>query len=101
MFIELLWRDYKVFIGKIGDAEIDFAAGKKDEKLYVQVAYIISPEETKERELRPLKSLLALGDNFPKLILTMDELPPSNENGIVRRNIRVWILKGKKDTIQY
>ena len=94
VFIELLRRGYKVFIGKIGDAEIDFAAEKNGEKLYVQVAYIISSEETKEREIRPLKSLLALGDNFPKLILTMDELPPSNENGIVRKNIREWILEG-------
>ena len=94
MFIELLRRGYKVFIGKIGDMEIDFAAEKNGEKLYVQVAYLIGPEETKERELRPLKSLLALGDNFPKLILTMDDLPPSNENGIVRKNIREWILEG-------
>lgn len=94
VFIELLRRGYKVFIGKIGDMEIDFVAEKNGEKLYVQVAYLISSEETKERELRPLKSLLALGDNFPKLILTMDELPPSNENGIVRKNIREWILEG-------
>lgn len=94
VFIELLRRGYKVFIGKIGDMEIDFAAEKNGEKLYVQVAYLIGSEETKERELRPLKSLLALGDNFPKLILTMDDLPPSNENGIVRKNIREWILEG-------
>ena len=94
VFIELLRRGYKVFIGKIGDMEIDFAAEKNGEKLYVQVAYLIGSEETKERELRPLKSLLALGDNFPKLILTMDDLPPSNENGIIRKNIREWILEG-------
>lgn len=94
VFIELLRRGYKVFIGKIGDMEIDFAAEKNGEKLYAQVAYLIGSEETKERELRPLKSLLALGDNFPKLILTMDDLPPSNENGIVRKNIREWILEG-------
>ena len=41
-----------------------------------------------------IKVLLALGDNFPKLILTMDDLPPSNENGIIRKNIREWILEG-------
>ena len=94
VFIELLRHGYKVFIGKIVDMEIDFVAEKNGEKLYIQVAYLIGSEETKERELRPLKSLLALGDNFPKLILTMDDLPPSNENGIVRKNIREWILEG-------
>lgn len=94
VFIELLRRGYKVFIGKIGDLEIDFVAGKNGEKLYIQVAYLINSEETKEREMRPLKSLITAGDNFPKLILTMDLLPPSNENGIIRKNIREWILEG-------
>lgn len=94
VFIELLRRGYKVFIGKIGDLEIDFVAEKNGEKLYIQVAYLINSEETKEREMRPLKSLITAGDNFPKLILTMDLLPPSNENGIIRKNIREWILEG-------
>ncbi len=94
VFIELLRRGYKVFIGKIGDLEIDFVAGKNGEKLYIQVAYLINSEEAKEREMRPLKSLITAGDNFPKLILTMDLLPPSNENGIIRKNIREWILEG-------
>ncbi|MGI5070903.1 ATP-binding protein [Treponema pectinovorum] len=92
VYIELLRRGYKVFIGKIRDAEIDFVVEKNGERIYIQVAYLITTEEIKEREIRPLKSLLALGDNFPKLILTMDELPVSNENGIVRKNIREWIL---------
>ncbi|WP_147644831.1 ATP-binding protein [Treponema pectinovorum] len=92
VYIELLRRGYKVFIGKIRDAEIDFVVEKGGERIYIQVAYLITTEEIKEREIRPLKSLLALGDNFPKLILTMDELPVSNENGIVRKNIREWIL---------
>ena len=96
VFIELLRRGYKVFIGKIGELEIDFVAEKNGEKLYVQVAYLINSQETKEREMRPLKSLIASGDNFPKLVLTMDLLPPSNENGIIRKNLREWILEGSE-----
>ena len=95
VFIELLRRSYKVFIGKIDEYEIDFVAEKNGEKLYIQVAYLLASEEIKMRETRPFMRLLSLGDNFPKLILSMDELPPSNENGIVRKNIRQWILEGK------
>lgn len=91
--IELIRRGYKVFIGKNGDLEVDFIAKKSGETLYIQVSYLMTDEETKEREIRPLKSLLSLGDNFPKMILTMDELPPSNESGITRKNIREWLLE--------
>lgn len=94
--IELLRRGYSVFIGKNADFEIDFLASKNDEVNYFQVSYLLDSEKTKERELRPLKSLLALGDNFPKKILTMDELPPSNENGIERKNIREWLLENQE-----
>ena len=89
VFSELLRRGYQVFIGKIGDTEIDFVAEKNGEKIYIQVSYLLSSEETKEREYRPL---LDVKDNFPKLILTMDDLPESNENGIIRKNIREWLL---------
>ncbi|MBR1714118.1 MAG: ATP-binding protein [Treponema sp.] len=92
VFSELLRRGYQVFIGKIGDTEIDFMAEKSGEKIYVQVSYLLSSEETKEREYRPL---LDVKDNFPKLILTMDDLPESNENGIIRKNIREWLLEGE------
>ena len=91
VFSELLRRGYQVFIGKIGDTEIDFMAEKSGEKIYVQVSYLLSSEETKEREYRPL---LDVKDNYPKLILTMDDLPESNENGIIRKNIREWLLEG-------
>ena len=90
VFSELLRRGYQVFIGKIGDTEIDFVAEKNGEKIYIQVSYLLSSEETKEREYRPL---LEVKDNFPKLILTMDDLPESNENGIIRKNIREWLLE--------
>ena len=90
VFTELLRRNYEVFIGKIGENEIDFIAIKEAEPTYIQVSYLLSSEETKERGYRPL---LAIKDNFPKLILTLDELPESNENGIVRKNLRQWLME--------
>lgn len=90
VYLELLRRGFEVFIGKLGDTEIDFIAKKGGEVLYIQVSYLLSTEETKIREYRPLQ---AVNDNFPKLILTMDELPESNERGIVRKNIREWLLE--------
>lgn len=93
VYIELLRRGYKVFIGKIGDIEIDFTAEKSAERVYIQVSYLMNSEETKQRELQPLQQLIKQGDNFPKLILTMDELPSSNENGILRKNLREWLLE--------
>ncbi|MCR5763201.1 MAG: ATP-binding protein, partial [Treponema sp.] len=90
VFTELLRRNYEVFIGKIGENEIDFIAVKEAEPTYIQVSYLLSSEETKEREYRPL---LAIKDNFPKLILTLDDLPESNENGILRKNLRQWLME--------
>ncbi|WP_191015771.1 ATP-binding protein [Treponema zioleckii] len=89
VYLELLRRGFEVFIGKLGDTKIDFIAKKGGEVLYIQVSYLLVSEETKIREYRPLQ---AVNDNFPKLILTMDELPESNEGGIVRKNIREWLL---------
>lgn len=90
VYLELLRRGFEVFIGKLGDTEIDFIAKKGGDLLYIQVSYLLASEETKIREYRPLQ---AVNDNFPKLILTMDELPESNEGGIVRKNIREWLLE--------
>ena len=90
VFAELIRRNYEVYIGTIGETEIDFIAKKGSETQYIQVSYLLSSNEVKEREYRPL---LAVNDNFPKTILTLDELPESNENGIIRKNLREWLLK--------
>lgn len=89
VFIELLRREYKVCIGKIGEYEIDFVAEKNGIREYFQVSYLLSSEETREREYRPLE---LLNDNYPKYILTLDDLPESNTNGIIRMNLRKWLL---------
>ena len=90
VFIELLRRGYQVYIGKIKEYEIDFIAEKNGEKEYFQVCYLLTNQDVVEREYRPLQQI---NDNFPKTILSMDELPASNTDGILRLNLKQWLLK--------
>jgi len=80
---------YKVFVGKNGVQEIDFVAEKNGNKTYVQVAYLIPDEKTHDREFG---NLLAIGDNFPKMVVSMDELAIGNFKGIDHLNIRKFLL---------
>ncbi len=90
VFLELLRRKYKVNIGKQNNKEIDFVANLRDENLYLQVTYLLASEETIEREFSPLKSVK---DNYPKLVLSMDNLPESNVGGIKRKRIIDFLLE--------
>ena len=89
VFLELLRRGYEVSIGKIGDWEIDFFARKEGRIEYYQVSATIMDEKTRERELRPL---LAVADNYPKYILTMDHTPADDHQGIKIVNIINFLL---------
>lgn len=84
IFLELLRRKYKVNVGKKNNKEIDFIANLRDENLYLQVTYLLASPETIEREFSPLK---AIKDNYPKMVLSMDNLPESNIEGIKRKRI--------------
>lgn len=89
VFFELLRRGYKVSIGKIDDKEIDFVATKINEKVYIQVTETLAGEETRNRELAPLK---AVRDSFEKIILTADVLFTGvTEDGIKIVNIIDWL----------
>ena len=90
VFLELLRRKYKVNIGKQSNKEIDFVANLRDENLYLQVTYLLASPETTEREFSPLKSVK---DNYPKLVLSMDNLPESNVEGIKRKKIIDFLLE--------
>ena len=87
VLIELLNRGYRVYVGKIGDKEIDFVAQKGNNIEYYQVSYLIASEETAKREFG---SLMSIQDNFPKYVLSMDSLDLSRD-GIVHRNIVDWL----------
>ncbi len=83
IFIELKRHGYKITIGNMNDYEIDFVCKKNNQKIYIQVTYLLENDETIEREFRPL---LMIKDNYPKYVLSMDRtLQP--QNGIKHMNI--------------
>lgn len=88
VYMELLRRGYEVRVGKADTAEVDFSALRGGERLYVQVSYLLAGEETVEREFGVLERI---GDNYPKYVVTMDEINRSR-NGIKHRNIREFLL---------
>lgn len=71
VYLELLRRGYRVFVGKIGEPEIDFVTEKDGHRMYLQVSLSILDETTAEREFRPL---MLIDDNYPKYILTLDTI---------------------------
>jgi predicted AAA+ superfamily ATPase len=79
VFLELKRNGYQVFIGKFDDKEVDFIAEKRNEKVYIQVAYKLDSMQTVEREFSVLQSI---HDNFPKYVVTMDEFWKGNIEGI-------------------
>ena len=93
VYMELLRRGYTVTIGKAGDQEIDFVCEDQDNKLYVQVAYLLAPEDTIQREFGVYGRIR---DNFPKYVVTLDEFDMSRD-GIRHRNIRDFLLEQKWD----
>jgi len=89
VYLELLQRGYSVHIGKFDTMEVDFIAEKQNEKLYIQVCYLLPNEEVIEREFRPLKRIQ---DSYPKYILTLDEFQAIERNGIKTINLIDFLL---------
>ena len=90
VYLELIRRGYKVYIGKTGDKEVDFVAENKDGFTYFQVAYTTRDKATLERELTPLQEI---NDHYPKYILTMDIDPIADYNGIKKINVLDWLVE--------
>ena len=80
---------YEVYVGKYNDVEIDFIAIKPNEKLYYQVTRSLLDEKVEEREKN---SLLAIKDNYRKIILTMDKVKDKQIEGIEVINIIDFLL---------
>ena len=89
VYLELLRRGYRVYVGKFEDYEIDFVAVKQNEKIYIQVAQEIRSEETQKREY---DRLLALPDNYPKYVLRTDDFAEGNYQGIRTMHIADFLL---------
>ena len=88
IYLELLRKGYNVRVGKIDNLEVDFVCTKGNEKIYVQVAYLLASSETIEREFTSLEKI---DDNYPKYVISMDEFDMSR-NGIIHINIIDFLM---------
>ena len=93
VYLELVRRGYEVFVGRIEDTEVDFVARSSEGFLYLQVSATVRNSETLEQELRPLKKIK---DHYPKLLLTLDDDPDMDYNGILQTNSLAWLLSSNK-----
>jgi uncharacterized protein len=89
IYLELIGRGYKVGTGVLGSGEIDLIAEKQNEKIYVQVTYLLASESTIKREFG---SLEAIDDNYKKMVLSLDKFYPEDINGIQRQYIPDFLL---------
>jgi hypothetical protein len=92
VYRHLVENDYLVYVGKLGDKEIDFIASRGDKTLYVQVALNVSEEKTFEREFG---NLLQIPDNHQKIVVTLDEYATGNHQGIDYMNLRDFLIQMK------
>lgn len=91
VYLELIRRGYRVYVGHLQNGEIDFVAKKPHRFEYYQVSYSVMEDTTLRRELSPLEKL---DDNYPKYLLTMDVLHKTdNHNGIEQKNVLDWLLE--------
>ncbi len=89
VFLELKRKNYSVYIGRLGDREIDFIAEKKGKRLYIQVAYLLAAAEVVAREFTPLQQVK---DNYPKYVLSLDTIWGNDYEGIKRMNLMDFFL---------
>ncbi|MDD4205949.1 MAG: ATP-binding protein, partial [Candidatus Delongbacteria bacterium] len=89
IYLELIRRGYKVGTGVSGSGEVDFIAEKQNEKIYIQVTYLLASESTVKREFG---SLEAISDNYKKIVLSLDKFYPEDRNGIQRQYIPDFLL---------
>ena len=93
IYLELIRRGYRVYVGKVDNLEVDFVAMNENGLKYIQAAATVREEETLKRELKPLQKI---ADNYPKCIMTLDVDPPADYEGIRRFNALDYLL-GKID----
>ena len=87
VYFHLKRNNYTVYIGKLGDKEIDFVATKASEKIYIQVC-----KEMPQNSEREIKNLLVIKDNYPKIILTLDPFAVGTVDGVQIINLIDFLL---------
>jgi uncharacterized protein len=90
VLLELHHRGYKVYVGDMQGNEIDFIAEKTNEKIYIQVCYLLKEEKTILREFGNLEKI---NDNYRKIVLSLDKHFPKDRSGIERINLIDFLLK--------
>jgi predicted AAA+ superfamily ATPase len=90
VYLHLLIAGYSVNVGRIGDAEVDFVCNRDGERLYVQVAYLITDEKVRKREFG---NLARISDNHPKVVVSMDPITGDDEDGISHLHVEEFLLK--------
>lgn len=89
VYLELLRRNYEVYVGKVDDTEVDFVAINNKKTIYFQVSATVRDAKTLERELKPLQKI---NDHYPKFILTLDDDPEADYDGIRKINVLDWLV---------
>jgi predicted AAA+ superfamily ATPase len=89
VFTHLLRLGFKTHIGQLDNKEVDFVAEKDGKTVYVQVAYLISDETTKDREFG---NLLAIPDNYQKIVVSMDGFAGGEYKGIKHQRAMDFLL---------
>ncbi len=89
VYMHLRMAGFDVKTGSHRDTEVDFMATREDAVQYVQVAYLMPSEQTANREFRSLESIT---DNFPKYVLTMDDLTLNHQQGIIHQQIWDYLM---------
>ena len=90
VYNHLVFCGYIVKVGVLGDKEIDFIAEKNNEKIYVQVALTLEEEKTMEREFG---NLLAIDDNYPKMVVTLNAFDWASYQGVKVVDLRSFLMK--------
>ena len=90
VFNELIFRYGRASVCSVGDLEIDFVANSEGTPSYYQVCMNIGDKSTRDRELRPLRSV---NDNYPKTIVTYDRFPMDDIDGIRIVSLKDWLME--------
>lgn len=90
VFLHLSILGYKITVGKLEHKEIDFVCERSDEKIYVQTTYLLLDQKIRDREFG---NLLDIKDNYPKMVVSMDEMTGSKYKGIEQVNIKDFLSR--------
>jgi hypothetical protein len=88
VFQHMIRMGFNVYVGKSGDKEIDFVCERQGEKIYIQCAYLLTDDQTIEREFG---NLLLIKDNYPKFVVTMDDFRGNTNQGIVHSSLKEFL----------